>query len=348
VADAYALIAPKLRAIRHDIGYFPAGLPALRSAIAERYGRQGLPTEPDDVLVTNGGQQALSLLARAFARPGDRVMVEAPTYPGALEAFREQAPVFRALAPGLAGFAALAREERPALAYVIPTFHNPTGFVLPALERQRLAAEAEAAGVPLIADEVPADLAFAGTETPPLMTGAAVINVGSLSKSIWGGLRIGWIRAPAPLIARLARIRAVQDIGGDTPTQLAAVELLGRLEEICARRAPELERCHDALIEDLASALPEWEVPAVRGGQTLWVRLPYGDGDSFAQAAMRHGVAVLAGSGLDVSGESADRIRLHFRLPADIQAEAVRRLAAAWRTYRPPAIAIPGRAALAI
>lgn len=348
VADAYALIAPRLRAIRHDIGYFPAGLPALRAAIAARYSRQGLPTEPDDVLVTNGGQQALSLLARAFVRPGDRVAVEAPTYPGALEAFREHAPVFRALGLGLAGFAALARKDRPALAYVIPTFHNPTGFVLPVLERQRLAADAEAAGVPLIADEVPADLAFPGEETPPLMTGPAVINLGSLSKSIWGGLRIGWIRAPAPLIARLARIRAVQDIGGDTPTQLAAVELLGRLQQICARRAPELERCHDALVDDMARVLPDWEVPAVRGGQTLWVRLPYGDGDSFAQAAMRHGVAVLAGSGLDASGGSADRIRLHFRLPANVQADAVCRLAATWRTYRPPAIATPGRATLAI
>ncbi|WP_163506322.1 PLP-dependent aminotransferase family protein [Fodinicola acaciae] len=348
VADAYALVASRLREIRRDIGYFPAGRPELREAIAQRYSRRGVPTEPADVLVTNGGQQALSLLARAFVRPGDRVVLEAPTYPGALETLREQAPVFRALPPGLPGFRGVVGKERPALAYVIPTFHNPTGFVLSTLERQRLAAEAEAAGVPLVADDVPADLAFPGEQTPPLMTGAAVINLGSLSKSVWGGLRIGWIRAPAPLIARLARIRAVQDIGGDTPAQLAAAEIFHRLDEICARRAPELQRRHDALVEDLSDALPEWHVPAVRGGQTLWVRLPCGDGDSFAQAAMRHGVAVLAGSGLDVSGASADRIRLHFRLPAEVQADAVRRLAAAWRTYRPPDIAVPGRAALAV
>src|SRR5690606_8111019 len=100
---------------------------------------RGVPTDPDRILVTNGGQQALSLVARALVTPGDQVLVEAPTYPGALEAFREQAAVVRTLPVGLEGLGHAARERRPALAYVVATHHNPTGAVLPAGARRRLA-----------------------------------------------------------------------------------------------------------------------------------------------------------------------------------------------------------------
>lgn len=86
----------------------------------------------------------------------------------------------------------------------------------------------------------------------------------------------------------------------------------------------------------MARGLPEWEVPPVDGGQTLWVRLPHGDGTSFAQAALRHRVSILPGSGLDPTGGSADYVRIHFLHPPDILTSAVDRLAAAWRTYRPP------------
>lgn len=340
IASAYAKILPQLATITHDIGYYPAGHPKLRQAIADRYG-----VNPDEILVTNGGQQALSLIVRAFVRPGERVVVEAPTYPGALETFREEGAVIRALPVGLKGFAKAVREERPSLAYVIPTFHNPTGSVLTKLEGEWLAAQTT---VPLIVDEVPAELGFPGERTPPTLTGEAVLTVGSLSKMLWGGLRIGWIRASVPVISRLSRIRAVHDIGGDTPTQLAAAELVSGLDEWRPRLAKQLEAGHDQLQEALHGQLPDWRVPEVRGGQTLWVQLPYGDGTSFAQAAIRHGVAVLPGAGLDVTGASEDRIRLHFRLPSEIQAEAVRRLAEAWRTYRPPERRVPASPALAL
>lgn len=337
LAEAYERILPELAATAADIGYHPIGHLGLRRAIAARYEQRGVPTAPDQILVTGGGQQALSLLARALVRPGDRVLVEAPTYPGALEALRAEAAVPRALPVGLTGFAPAAATHRPALAYVIPTFHNPTGAVLLDLPRQRLAAAAADAGVPLIEDEVLADLGFPGERTPaPLAAyGDQVITIGSLSKVIWGGLRIGWVRAPAPVITRLARLRAVHDLGGNIPAQLAAADLLPRLAEPLRRGAAQRQAGHDHLRAELARHLPEWEAPAVRGGQTLWVRLPHGDGRSFAQTAMRHGVAVLAGAGLDAGGHSREYLRLHFLgAPAD-QAEAVRRLAAAWRAYDP-------------
>jgi DNA-binding transcriptional MocR family regulator len=198
LADAYTRILPRLATTSGDIGYHPAGHPALRCAIAERYTRRGIRTGPDHILVTNGAQQALSLLARAFLTPGDRVLVEAPTYHGALEAFREEAAVLRALPIGLSGLKMAARRHHPALAYVISTFHNPTGSVLSPLTRRTLVETAAAAGIPLIDDEVLSDLGFPGEQTPPALAAYAdtVISVGSLSKIVWAGLRIGWVRGP--------------------------------------------------------------------------------------------------------------------------------------------------------
>jgi DNA-binding transcriptional MocR family regulator len=338
LVEAYAAVVPKLAGTSGDIGYHPAGHPALRRAVAERYTRRGAPTAPAQIIVTNGGQQALSLLARALLTPGDRVLAEGPTYPGALEAFRDQAGVPHVLPVGLSGLAAAACQVRPALAYVISTFHNPTGSVLPALARRALVEAAAAAGVPLIDDEVLAELAFGREELPPPLAayGGTVISVGSLSKLVWGGLRVGWVRAPEALAGRLARLRAVQDLGGNVPAQLAAVGLLPVLDSLAQRWAASRQARHDHLRAELGRYLPDWEAPAVPGGQTLWVRLPRGDGVSFAQAALRHGVAVLPGGGLDPSGRSDDHLRIHFLTsPAELT-EAVRRLRDAWRGYRAP------------
>jgi DNA-binding transcriptional MocR family regulator len=335
LAQAYARILPALAAADGDIGYHPAGHLTLRRAIADRYTRHGIRTGPERILVTTGAQQALSLLARALLAPGDRVLVEGPTYPGALEAFREQAAVPCALPVGLTS---LKPTARAALAYVIPTFHNPTGSVLSPLARRTLARDAAGAGIPLIDDEVLSDLVFPGAEVPPPLAAYhdGVISVGSLSKTVWGGLRVGWVRAPEPLIARLARLLAVHALGGNIPGQLAAALLLPSLDELTAGQARQRQARHDVLRAELGRHLPSWDVPAVPGGQTLWVRLPRGDGTSFAQTAMRHGVAVLPGTGLDVSGQSESHLRLHFLLTSDELAEAVRRLAAAWDAYCPP------------
>ena len=348
VADAYAQIVPELGKITGDIGYYPHGHPVLRQAVASRYAANGVPTSPEQILVSNGGQQALSLLAHTLLSPGDQVLVEAPTYPGALEAFREEAAVLRGLPVGLEGFEAAVRERRPALAYVIPTYHNPTGSVMSPLARQRLTRAAAAADVPLIEDEVLADLGFPGQprHTPLSAYSEAVISVGSLSKSVWGGLRIGWVRAPAPLISRLARVRAVHDLGGNVPAQLAAAHLVGQLDDLGL--AADLQARHDHLRALLAEHLPTWQVPTVHGGQTLWTRLPHGDGNSFAQTALRHGLAILPGAGLDITGASDPYVRLHFRATPPDLTEAVARLTTAWRAYHPPAHRTHPHPALAI
>ncbi|MGV9822085.1 aminotransferase-like domain-containing protein [Nocardia xishanensis] len=333
LTQAYRHILPELAAADGDIGYHPAGYLPLRTVIADRYRARGVPTDPEQILVTGGGQQALSLLARVLLRPGDRVLVEAPTYPGALEAFREAGAVPRTAPIGLGTVNAAV------LAYVVATCQNPTGSVLSALPRRTLVESARKAGVALIDDEVLADLTFPGTEPPPPPLAhydPSVISVGSLSKIVWGGLRVGWVRAPVPLIARLSRVRAVHDLGGNIPAQLAAAWLLHDLDRLRGRITQQRKETHDVLVYELATRLPDWEIPAVSGGQTLWIRLPRGDGTSFAQRALRHGVAILPGAGLDASGGSTDHIRISFVAdPAELR-EAARRLAQAWRGYRPP------------
>ncbi|GGT20617.1 aminotransferase-like domain-containing protein [Streptomyces purpureus] len=332
-----------------DLGYHPAGLGALRTAIAGRYRSQGVATVPEQILVTTGAQQALSLLTRLLVAPGDGVLLEAPTYPGALDLFREASAGLLPVAVGPDGLdvdAALRLMERhrPVLAYVVSCYQNPTGAVLPPLKGRRLVERAAALGVPLVDDEVLADLTLPGGDGPAPSPLAAyeggsgeggVIGVGSLSKVVWGGLRVGWIRGPQPLIARLARLKAVHDLGSDVPAQLAAVRLLAGFAPVQAARTRALRTGHDHLRAELGRLLPSWTCPPAAGGQTLWVRLPYGDGVSFAQVALRHGVAVLPGRTMDALGGSGPYLRLHFLLGPEALTEAVRRLARAWEEYEP-------------
>ncbi|MFE2555579.1 PLP-dependent aminotransferase family protein [Streptomyces sp. NPDC059352] len=337
LAEAYrSLVLPEA-----DLGYHPAGLGALRAAVAGRYTASGVPTGPAQILVTTGAQQGLSLLARLLLAPGDGVLVEAPTYPGALDLFREAAAVPLPVAVGPDGLdvaeaVRVMERHRPALAYVVPRFQNPTGTVLPPLAGRRLVEAANALGVPLVDDEVLADLAFGpGPREPSLSAYGEVIAVGSLSKVVWGGLRIGWVRGPAPLVARLARLKALHDLGSDLPSQLVATRLLDDFAPVLASRTAAVRAGHDHLRAELARLLPAWSCAPATGGQTLWVRLPHGDGVTFAQLALRHGVAVVPGATTDALGGSLRHLRLHFLAPPEVLTEAVRRLAAAWAEYAP-------------
>jgi DNA-binding transcriptional MocR family regulator len=323
LAAAFRRAADRLADV--DPGYHPGGLPVLRAALADRYRDLGVPTTAEQILVTTGAQQALALLVRALVRPGDEVLVQAPTYAGALDLFREAGAVVRA-DDDLVG--ALGRCD-PALVYAMPAFRNPTGSSWSPLERARLIRVAGA--VPLVFDEVLAELDLTGAPARP--PGAEVVTVSSLSKVVWAGLRVGWVRADAALVARLARFKAVQDLGSAVLDQLAAVELLADFAAVRSARVTALRRQHDHLCARLRADLPEWEFTPAMGGQTLWVRLPGVDAASFAQVALRHGVAVLPGGFLDPTGGSGDRLRLPFTAEPDVIDSAVAGLAAAWRAY---------------
>ncbi|WP_345563393.1 PLP-dependent aminotransferase family protein [Nonomuraea rosea] len=348
--EAYEEAGARLAGVR-DLGYQPAGNADLRAALAAYYTGRGVPTAPEEIMVTTGGQQALTLLTGLLVSPGDTVLTEAPTYPGALEVFRHAASVIRPMRVDEAGHAMRehparvhvdeaghAIRERPALTYLVPTARNPDGAVMGNQARRRLAALAAEHDVPLIDDEVCAELCFSGETPPPLAAfgaarGEQVITVGSMSKLVWGGLRVGWIRAAAPLISRLARLRAVHDLGGEVFSQLAAAALLRRLDVIRPARVRVLRERHDHLCAELRARLPSWSFEPALGGQTLWVRLPHGDVDSFSQVALRHGVAVPPGRSFDPLGGFTDYMRLHYLFPEEELSQAVNNLAAAWAAY---------------
>ncbi|MGH3860921.1 PLP-dependent aminotransferase family protein [Actinokineospora sp.] len=324
-----------------DLGYHPAGHPSLRAALARWYRERGVPTDDDQILVTTGGQQALSLITHLFVRSGDGVVVEAPTYPGALTLF-QNAGARLSLLPVGGGewdanrFAELVAERRSALAYLVPTNHNPTGGVIPSLVRRRVVEATAEAGVPVVEDDVLAGLGFAGEPPPPLAAAAHnghVITVGSLSKIVWGGLRVGWLRASAATVGKLARLKAMHDLGSDVVSQLVAVELVPEIDRLSRERADVLRQRHDSLCAFLAERLPDWRFQRAQGGQTLWVELPGVDSGCFVQHALRFGVGLLPGTVFDSRDAGRAHLRVPFLAPHDRMDLATARLVEAWRSF---------------
>jgi DNA-binding transcriptional MocR family regulator len=338
---AYRAAVQDLERVRDDIGYNPAGLPVLRAVLAERFTRRGLPTEPAQVLVTSGAHQAIDLVLRGYASPGDTVLTECPTYPGALALFGASGVALRTVSVGAHGLDVAELLEalpllRPALTYLVPSFQNPTGSCVPALQRRRITAAAAEHRLLVMDDETLADLGFDGEGPPPLASypgGEHVVTVGSLSKVAWGGLRLGWVRAERGMIARLSRLKALSDLGNDQVSQMAAARLLREPGGLVQRRREELARRHEYLSKELAEVLPEWEWEPAAGGQTLWVRLPRGNAASFAQRALRHGVALLPGDALSPVGGASQHLRIPFLPEEQTITEAVRRMREAWEGY---------------
>lgn len=327
-------------------GYDLVGLPVLRAAIAERFTARGLPTTADQVLVTAGAQHAIGLVLQAMATPGDRVLVEHPTYPNALDAIRARGarPVPVPMGPGPDGtgswdldlLTAAVRDAAPRLAYLIPEFQNPTGAVLGESDREQVVGLARRTGTTLIVDETLAELPLNGTGAHPLAAhGAAdsplVLTVGSASKVFWGGLRIGWIRTSAPMIRRLAATRAATDLGGPVLEQLVTARLLADVGSITVARRAELAVARDHLLGRLAGMFPQWRPSRPNGGLSLWVDLGEPVSSRLVGAARRHDVLLAAGPRFGLDGAFERYLRLPYTLRSDRVDAALARLAVAWR-----------------
>ncbi len=278
------------------------------------------------------------------------MVVDHPTYPNALEAIRRTAaravpvPLRPAdAAPGrwdLGSMHDAIRQTGASLVYVLPDFHNPTGAVMGREDRADLVSITRRAGATLVVDESMADLWLDAPPPPPVAAathGHGVVTVGSASKSYWGGLRVGWIRASPTLISRLATSRAAEDIGTPIMDQLACGELIARHDDVLTPRREVLRRRRGALLDAVGESLPEWRVDSPPGGLSMWLRMPAPVSTALAAVAPAHGVVVAAGPRFGVEGAFEHYVRLPFTESSDRIREAVHRLASAYRTLDPAA-----------
>jgi DNA-binding transcriptional MocR family regulator len=299
------------------------------------------------VLITTGAQQAISVVATCLVEPGAVVVVEDPTFPGAIDAFRTAGARILTVPVTAAGvdldaLAATLADHPVRAVYLMPSFHNPTGCVLPEAGRRRLAALARAHDVAVIEDDAVAELSLGDDAPAPVAAhavGAPVLTIGSMSKLFWGGLRVGWIRGPRPLIAHLGRVKAVADLGCSIPSQAIAVGMLAQAGEIRALRRRELCETYDLLSGLLTRRLPAWTWRRPEGGVSLWVRLPFGSASDLARIAAGHGVAIVPGSVMSARNAFDDHLRLPLTRDAQTLRDGVDRLARAWLDYDRPAAA---------
>ena len=322
----------------------PAGLPALRTAIAERMTRDGVRTVPEEILVTNGGQHAAALVGMHLVGHRGRVAVESVTWPGFPDVVEhlggrvERIPI----GPGGVDLDLLAeRIARVEISFIAlnPHHHNPTGTRLTDRRRAALVHLVDDAGVPLVEDRVLARLAFDGIVAPPLAALGRVrqrdrlhITIDSIDKVAWPGLRVGWIRAPAPTIQQLRTLRAMTDFAPPVQTQIAALAILDDLDRIVHERIAQLQTTCHRILDALDTTLPGAVVQRPSGGIALWIELPRGTGHDFALHAAACGVNVPSGSDYGAPSDDA-----HIRLPLTVEepdlATALARLAHAWTTF---------------
>ncbi|MFD7765301.1 PLP-dependent aminotransferase family protein [Streptomyces sp. NPDC059787] len=317
------------------------GEPALRTALAARTAARSLPTTPDDLLITTGSQQALSLLATVLLEPGDTVLVESPCYLAALQAFSLAGARVVAVPGDEHGLDPdaldeLVARERPKLLYTVPTFQNPTGRTLPADRRAAVAEVAARRGLWIVEDDPYGELRYEGERVPWIAAhpGAEdrTVLLGSFSKVMAPGLRLGWLRAPAGLRRACAVAKQAADLHTPTVNQLAAARYLADndLDAHVARVAAAYGARRDAMLAGLPAALPAgstWTRP--EGGMFLWARLPEPyDTTALLPDVVRHDVAYVPGAPFHADEPDRATLRLCFvtQTPDEI-AEGLRRLA---------------------
>ena len=337
-ADATRDITPYLAEPGHEL----TGVCTLRRAVAERYCARGLPTEPEQIMITSGAQHAIGLILAAFTQPGDRVLVEQPSYHGALSAISTAGARAVPVALNENGWEldalhAAIRQLAPALAYVIPDSHNPTGFTMSPAQRNRLGHIISETRTRTIVDESIMDMWI--DEAPPAPLAAAVpsrhdlvLTIGSMSKSFWGGLRIGWIRAEPATLATIAAIRSSVDLGTPILEQLTAARLLTIRDAVLPERRELLLARRAHLVELLARRLPDWRPGPGRGGMSLWVQLPAPMSTALSAAASRLGLDLPAGPRFGVDGTLERFIRVPYALPEPQLEAAVEVMARAWQS----------------
>ncbi len=332
------------------------GRAALQYSASEGYGpltewvaaelarHQGMKVSPSQVLITTGSQQGLDLVAKVLIDSGSKVLVETPTYLGALQAFTPMEPEFVGVGsdeqgPDVADFRAKAAGAR--FMYVLPNFQNPTGRTMGEARRAELAAAAEAAGVPLVEDNPYGDLWFDAPPPPALSARAPdnAIYLGSFSKILAPGLRLGYIVAPAAVMPKLLQAKQAADLHSPSFNQRLVAEVLK--DGFIDRHVPTIRALYKRQCEVMLEALEahcqgliEWNRPV--GGMFLWGRLPQGvSAVDLLPVAVAHNVAFVPGAAFYADNADARSIRLSFVTASEAQIRTgIAALAAAIRQYQ--------------
>jgi len=335
IKDVYADILAEAgeQALQYSVS---EGLTPLRDWIAAKMTAMGVPCDAGNILVTAGSQQALDLIGKLFLSRGDTVLVERPTYMGALGAFNAYEPTYAALD------IAAGKPADAQLAYVVPDFANPTGRTLSRAERERLLDQAEAGDFAIVEDGAYRELRFSGADEPPVLAldvarsgsieAARTLFCGTFSKTLSPALRLGWVCGPRAVVDKLTLLKQGSDLHASTINQMVALRIVSdgyeaHLERLRARYRDQAAAMQAALAQHMPLGV-SWSHP--QGGMFVWLRLPRGlDGAQLLEAALaEERVAFVPGAPFFAVEPDAASLRLSYSLgtPDDID-EGVRRLA---------------------
>ncbi|ANS78570.1 Transcriptional regulator, GntR family domain [Serinicoccus hydrothermalis] len=338
-SEAYEQALEELAAYLPGTGYYPGGVPVLREVVAARYSARGLATTPDQVIVAPGALAGVAIAARGLLPQRERVLVETPTYPNAI-ATLEGAGARIVAHPidherddwDVGGLGRALRQSGARVAYLIPDFHNPTGALMPSHQRAEVGRMLRAASVVPIIDESIVDLPLDGQPVPePLGRHVPdAITVGSVSKWLWGGLRVGWLRVPRGRAEDMAASRLKLDLGVPVLEQLVAARMLQASDEILPQQHARLLEGREILLAGLREYLPEWRVRVPKGGMALWCALPHSGSTALATAARAYDVALASGPNFAAGGGLDGWVRLPYVLGRDQLEQVAPRLAQAW------------------
>jgi GntR family transcriptional regulator/MocR family aminotransferase len=312
----------------------PNGHGPLRETIAHILASQGLQTQSENILITAGSQQALSLVSQLLLKPGDVIMVESPTYSGALDLFRALGfkvvgiPVDRH-GMQVEALEKLLQQHHPKLIYTIPTFHNPTGTCLSSQRRIQLIVLADRYNIPILEDDFVGDLRYEGRSQPALKAldpGGRVIYVSTFSKILMPGLRVGFLVAEGPIYDYLVNFKRVNDLATSTLIQraLEVYVTVGRYQSYLRRSCQIFHKRRDAMLSAIQRYLPvEINLDPPQGGLFIWLQLPEPlSSEKLLPLAWEEGVDFSPGNGFFSNGlDGRNWLRLNFVAQAPDQIE---------------------------